>query len=245
MEHADQPFDVLRHTLTLLTTGPEQPTLPTASVEGVGAAEMTAAQVLERLRKGPQKQTDELWHVVFAHARAGDSAWAVIAAGAMLPPMVTMCARYVRVPAQQIPDVESELLTALLEQVRSLPAGVVDVQHRLWSAVANTANRYCYRQMREVGMVTAWDLSMVAAARRSGRGPVTVLAEAVAAGVVTLVEADLVARTRLEGDPLSQVATDLRLSYITARRWRSSAEQRLAKALLTNRFSSPMSDIGS
>ncbi|MFE9246440.1 hypothetical protein [Nocardiopsis sp. NPDC006938] len=244
MESTDQPFDILRRTLTLLTTGPGQPTLPTASVKGVDAAELTASQVLERLRKGPQNQTDELWHRVFAHARAGESTWTVIAAGAMLGPMVTACARYARVPAHQIPDVEGELLTALLEQVRSIPAGVIDVQHRLWSAVTNTANRYCYRQVREASALAAGDQSMVAVARRSGRGPVTVLAEAVSARAVTPVEADLVARTRLEGAPLRQVAQDLRLSYITARRWRKAAEERLASLLVTDESEVAMSDIG-
>lgn len=244
MEYTDQPFEVLRRTLALLTTGPGQPTLPTTSVEGIDAAELTAAQVLDRLRAGPQHVTDELWHRVFAHARAGESTWMVIAAGAMLPPMVTACARYARVPTQQIPDVESELLTALLEQVRSLPAGVVDVQYRLWSAVTNTANRYRYRQVRETSALAAWDRSMVAASHSSGRGPVTVVAEAVSAGVVSPVEAELVARTRLEGAPLNQVARDLRLSYITARRWRKAAEGRLASSLATDESGMAMSDIG-
>lgn len=243
MEYTDQPFEVLRRTLTLLTTGPGQPTLPTASVEGIDATELTAGQVLERLRKGAPNQTDELWHRVFAHARAGESTWTVIAAGAMLPPMVTACARYTRVPTHQISDVESELLTALLEQVRSLPAGVVDVQYRLWSAVTNTANRYCYRQARETSALAAWDRSMVATARSSGRGPVTVLAEAVSAGVMNPVEAELVARTRLEGAPLTRVATDLGLSYITARRWRKAAEGRLASSLDTGESKIAMSDI--
>ena len=243
MESTDQPFEALRRTLTLLTTGPGQSTLPTASVEGIDATELTAGQVLERLRKGAPNQTDELWHRVFAHARAGESTWTVIAAGAMLPPMVTACTRYTRVPTQQIPDVESELLTALLEQVRSLPAGVVDVQHRLWSAVTNTANRYRYRQLREASALADRDPSMVAASHSSGRGPVTLLAEAVSAGVVTPVEADLVARTRLEGAPLTRVATDLGLPYITARRWRKAAEGRLASSLDTDESEMAMSDI--
>ena len=244
MSHTNQPFEVLRRALTVLTTGPSQPTLPTASVEGIDAAELTAAQVLTLLREGPQEATDGLWHRVFAHARSDEATWTVIAAGAMLPPMVTACSRYVRVPEQQIPDVESELLTALLEQVRCIPAGVAGVQRRLWSAVANTANRCSYRQERDRCALAARDVRRVAAHRSGGRGPVTVLAEAVAAGVVSAVEADLVARTRLERQPLSQVAADLRLSYITARRWRKAAEERLASLLVTKGSATAMSDIG-
>lgn len=242
---SDQPFEVLRRTLALLTTGPGQPTLPTAAVTGVDRTELVASEVISLLRQGPREVADVLWHEVFARSRAGESTWTVIAAGTMLPRMVTACSRYARVPRQDIHDVESEMLTALLEQVRSIPRGVHDVGERLWSAVSATANRWSYRHTREARWSTRHTPDGLAqAVAPDGRGPVTVLAECVNAGVLNQVEADLVARTRLEHSTLTDVAQELGLTYITARRRRSSAEQRLAKALLTNRFSSPLSDIG-
>lgn len=240
---SDQPFEVLRRTLALLTTGPHQPALPAGSA-GVGCEELSASHVIALLRQGPKEVADALWHEVFARSRAGESTWTVIAAGAMLPRMVTACSRYARVPRQDIHDVESEMLAALLEQVRSIPPGVGDVGERLWSAVSNTANRWSYRHTREARWPTRHNPDGLAPGLvPEGRGPVTVLAECVTAGVVTSVEADLVARTRLEHSTLTDVAQELGLTYITARRWRSSAEQRLAKALAMSRFSSPMSDI--
>lgn len=246
MDHhaeSEQPFWVLDRALTLLTTGPGQLVLDTAGLDGLGKEELRACEVHDLLRYGPQEVTDGLWHRVLSRSRAGESAWTVIAAGAMLPSMVTVCARYARVPAHQIPDVESELLTALLEQMRSIPVGVSAVQHRLWSAVANTANRYCYRY-RQAHESYVGEPRVAAVPHSRGRGPVTVLAEAVAQGTLTPPEADLVARTRLEGATLARVAQDLGLSYITARRWRKAAEERLASLLVTKEFSAPMSDIG-
>lgn len=238
---SEQPFGVLDRALTLLTTGPGQLVLGTAGIDGLDKEELLACEVHDLLRYGPQEVTDGLWHRVLARSRAGEPAWTVIAAGAMLPAMVTASARYSRVPAHHIADVESELLTALLEQMRSIPIGVSAVQHRLWSAVANTANRYCYRLARDS---STCDPTGVPAPGSRGRGPVTVLAEAVSEGALTPPEADLVARTRLEGATLARVAQDLGLSYITARRWRKAAEERLASLLVTKEFSAPMSDIG-
>lgn len=241
---SDQPFEVLRRSLDLLTTGPAQPTLPVAAVEGIDCEELTTSEVIVMLRQGSKEMADALWHQVFARSRAGESTWTVIAAGAMLPRMVTACARYARVPKQHIHDVESEMLVALLEQVRSIPTGVGDVAERLWSAVANTANRCSYRHTRDACWSARWNPDALAhAGELGGRGPVTVLAECVNAGLLNPVEVDLVARTRLEHRTLAQVAEDLGLSYITARRWRRSAETRLTQALLTKKSLTPMSDI--
>lgn len=231
MVHSDQPFVALGKSVDLLTAGPAQPTLSTAGVEAIDAPVLTASEVITVLRHGPRTSADALWHRVFARSRAGEETWAVIAAGAMLPRMVVAC-RFGRVPAQQIADVEAEMLVALLEQVRSIPCGVGDVGSRLWSAVANTAYRCGYRHSRDARRTARWDPDTPAPVLvLDGRGPVTVLAAMVAGGVLTPVEADLVARTRLERTTLATVAEQLELTYITARRWRRAAEEKVAIAL--------------
>lgn len=237
-----QPFDVLRSTLRALTTGPDQATLDTARVEDIDAKRLTASQVLDLLQDAPR--LDGLWHAVFARARAGEPTWTVITIGGMLPSLITYCHRYARVPERHMADMEAELLTTLMEQVRSMPAQVGGVQHRLWSAVANTANRFRYQQVRDARARASWDPSMVANLPHRGRGPVTVLAETVSEGVVTSMEAELIARTRLEHSTLTRVAEELGLTYITARRWRRAAEERLAAALVRKESSIAMSDIG-
>ncbi len=244
MVRSDHPFGVLRRTVDLLTTGPGQPALATTEVDGINAGKLTASETLDVLRHGPQEVTDALWHHLFARSREGEATWTVIAAGAMLPRMVIACARYTRVPSHHIPDVEAEMLTALMEQVRSLPPGVADVGARLWSAVANTANRYGYRHASDAHRCVEYNPNAhVTDQTTSGRGPVTVLAEAVSAGVLSPVEADLIARTRLEHGTLAQIAEELRLTYITARRWRRAAEERLTAALGEKKSTETMSAI--
>lgn len=240
----ERPFEMLRRSMELLTRGPDQPMLSTSDLDEVNVEQVSAAQAVELLRHAPGKVSDALWHRLFALSRAGKATWTVIAVGAMLPRMVIACTRYARVPSQHIPDVEAEMLTALVEQVRSLPPGVGDVGARLWATVANTANRYGYYQLRDAHRCVAYNPDAHATAQTTeGRGPVTVLAEAISAGVLSPVEADLVARTRLERTTLSQVAEELGLSYITARRWRRMAEERLTAALEEKKTSAAMSAI--
>ncbi|QUX30653.1 sigma-70 family RNA polymerase sigma factor [Nocardiopsis akebiae] len=240
----ERPFEVLRRSVELITCGSGQPTLPTWDLDEVDARQVSAAQVIELLRHAPQEVTDALWHRLFARSRAGEATWTVIAAGAMLPRMVVACSRYARVSSQHIPDVEAEMLTALLEQVRSLPLEASDVGARLWSAVANTANRYGYRHARDVYRCVEYNPNAHATDQAAdGRGPVTVLADAVLTGALSPVEADLIARTRLERSTLARVAEELGLTYITARRWRRSAEEKLTAGLEEEKSTETMSAI--
>ncbi|MGW8436128.1 hypothetical protein ACWGKS_13330 [Nocardiopsis sp. NPDC055879] len=194
---------------------------------------MTASEVVALLRYGPRHVSDLLWHTVCARARQGEATWTVIAAGALLPRMVTACTRYARGPGQHIADVESEVLTTVLEQLRSLPENANDVGERLWAAAANTAVRSAYVHTRDRRWSARWRPNQVPLdPAMAGRGPVTVVAEAAQRGVLTQVEADLITRTRLERHKLVRVAQEMGLTYITARRWRRAAEDRLVSVLV-------------
>ena len=231
---SDQPLAVLRRSLTLVTTGPDQPFL-TIAVHGREKENIAAAEVVALLRHGPRPVSDRLWHAVCKRSRQGEATWTVIATGALLPRMVTACSRYARGPEHHISDVESEVLVAVLEQVRSLPEGVDDVGERLWTAAANTAVKSTYHFHHRHRRQAVRSLPrQVACDPAAGRGPITVLAEAVQTGVLTQIEADLIACTRMEYRTLAHVAQELGLSYITARRWRRAAEERLASILVRN-----------
>jgi hypothetical protein len=69
--------------------------------------------------------------------------------------------------------------------------------------------------------------------------PDLVLAQAVACGAITAVDAELIAATRLELRPLAEVATELHLPYQAARRRRARAEQRLVAAIRQGRLAGP------
>lgn len=230
------PFASMDYAFELLTTGPGQPVLPLQGLDGLGKDELTAAQVVPLLRRSSPEVTDAVWRLVLARVRAGEAAWTVVAATAMAPRVIAASRRYAQMPEHEIADIDAELLACLLEQFRHIDTDSEQIGRRLWQAVANAACRHAYRRRAEVDQ-TARELPG-AAAHRSGRGPVTVLADAVARGVLTVQQADLVARTRLEGTSLKRVARDMGLSYITARRRRVTAETALARALAEAGFES-------
>ncbi|TQN32644.1 hypothetical protein FHX37_2621 [Haloactinospora alba] len=227
------PFAVLQKSIDLLTTGPGQPVLPTGDVSGLDASELGAGAVVTALRDGPVEVTDALWRRVLRRSRSGQANWTVVAAGAMLPRLVVACSRFGRVPRGHVADVEAEMLAALLEEMRRLDLLQSELGTRLWRAAANTACRWGYHARRDRQRFSPQQSLDRPATRhvRDSRGPVSVLAEALAAGMVTEVEAELIARSRLESQTLAQAAHDLGLTYITARRWRKAAEERLARSL--------------
>lgn len=236
MQSFVQPFDALDRTFALLTSGPGQPFLDVRDVQALAGSELSAEHVVDLLRHEPDERTDVLWRRVIARIRAGQSAWTVVAAKAMAPLMVTAIWRFGRLhtlggSSAQSDELDSELMACLIDQLHTLDLDSDQIGRRLWQAMANAACRYRKALQREDRHRAEADVFAVAGAGR-GRGPVSVLAEAVSTGLLTGQEADLVSRTRLEHQSLKQVAGQLGLSYITARRRRQKAEEALTRALV-------------
>lgn len=222
------PFASIDYAFELLMAGPEPPALTLSN------GELTAGQVVTLLRGSSPEAADAVWRRVLMQVRAGQAAWTVVAAVAMAPRMIAASRRYAQVPGHEIADIDAELLACLLEQFRTIDTNQEHIGQRLWRELANTACRRAYRRRNEVDQV-AQELS-APTDLNAGRGPVTVLAEAVAADLITQEQSELVARTRLEGASLKRVAEQMGLSYMTARRRRVAAEQALAGALVTAEF---------
>jgi len=237
MQSFVQPFDALDRTFDLLTSGPGQPVLDVRDVRALPGGELSAEQVVDLLRREPAERTDVLWRQVITRIRGGQGTWTVVAAKAMAPLMVTAIWRFGRLhtldgSSAQSDELDSELLACLVEQLHTVDVDSDQIGKRLWQAVANAACRYRKSLQREDRHRAEVDVFTVAGGDR-GRGPVSVLAEAVSSGVLTDQQADLVvSRTRLEQQSLKRVAGQLGLSYITARRRRQQAEQVLARALV-------------
>ena len=236
MQSFVQPFDALDRTFALLTSGPGQPFLDVRDERALPGSELSAEQVVDLLRRDPAERADVLWRRVITQVRAGQAAWTVVAAKAMAPLMVTAIRRFGRLhtlggSSAQSDELDAELLACLVEQLHTLDVASGQIGKRLWQEVANAACRYRKSLQREDRHRAEVDVFAVAGGGR-GRGPVSVLAEAVSSGVLTDQQADLVSRTRLEQQSLKLVAGQLGLSYITARRRRQQAEQVLARALV-------------
>ena len=230
-----QPFQSLDRSFELLTTGPGQPVLPTDDLEAVRTSTLPATQVVHILRTEPAEVTDAVWRRVITRLRQGQSVWTVVAAKAMAPLMISAIARYGPASAHgrvHQADLDADVLACLVEELHSMDLGADQIGLWLWRAVGNTACRSGAWARREVrhrrGADPAW---IPRTGPGTGRGPVSVLAEALAEGVVSDEGAELIARTRLERTSLVTVAEQMGLSYISARRRRRRAENRLALAL--------------
>ncbi|GAA1122557.1 hypothetical protein [Nocardiopsis composta] len=225
------PFAALRGSFELLVEPPLPPRLDVAGLVGMPPEQIDAAALTERALGLPRERSDDLWRQLVARARGGDPAWTVIAAGLALPGLLGARAHLVRGLGDEAADVEAEMLTAFVGALRTVDLGTGAVCARLVYAARAAGQRHRYRVLSRRHRTAALPPEEAAAGAVGARGPVTVLAAAITRGVLTPLEAELIARTRLERVPLNRVAADLGLSYITARRRRSRAQQRLLGSL--------------
>ncbi len=172
---------------------------------------------------------DATWRYLITRARGDGPAWVVAVAGVALPGLRAAAARLGRDHLDPA-DVQAELLTGFLTAVHGIDLDERRVCARLCNAayVAARAALAC----REPASCGELDLLTSSAAPPEQFGhPDLVLARAVAAGVITAVEADLIGTTRLEDVTIDEYARRAGWSYQAACKKRQRAERRLVATL--------------
>ncbi|GAA3745406.1 hypothetical protein HDA32_005117 [Spinactinospora alkalitolerans] len=225
------PFSVLRRSFELLAREPGDPVLDVADVPGAPQQTVGAAELGRWLPHASSETADEVWRRMITRMRGGDAAWTVVAAGLALPGLYGARRPLRHGLGDEVADLEAEMLTALVAQMRAMALEPAAVCGRLLYAARKAGMRYRYALDRSRRRERHREPTATEAVAASARGPVTVLAEAIKGGVVSALEAELIARTYLEGRPLNRVAQELGLSYITARRHRRDAQARLVRAV--------------
>ncbi|PSK89961.1 hypothetical protein CLV63_12465 [Murinocardiopsis flavida] len=223
---ADSPFAVLRRSYRLLICGPTPPMLDLSELGGP-ARSCSAAELDRHLLSAPREVADAVWRVLLRRAREDDATWTVVAAGLALPGLYG-ARRWLRTGlGEGVDDLEAEMLTALVEEMRRTDLSRSGVCGRLVYAARKAGQRHRYTVLRAWDRERPWERER-AEPSHAGHGAVTLLARALGTGALRPLEAELIARTHLEHAPLRQVAAELGLSYITARRYRRRAQERLA-----------------
>ncbi|MDA0565151.1 hypothetical protein LG943_12615 [Streptomonospora sp. S1-112] len=235
-------FSTLRRSFRLLADGPRPPVLDLRGVAGT-ASRMTAGDLDGWLVQAPQETADAVWRRLLVPVRGGDATWTVVAAGLALP---GLCAARTRLRCDDADraDIEAEMLAAFVAAMRSADPAPERVCGRLVSAARAAGQRHQRALRRLRSREVPWECAGLRHAGQSGAGPVTLLARALRTGVLSPIEAELIARTHLERRPLIRVADELGLAYITARRYRRSAQGRLLAALGGVETTSRVSAIG-
>jgi hypothetical protein len=172
---------------------------------------------------------DQVWRRLGGQARSWGPAWVVAAVGVATPGLTLLARRLTAGRPELVEDVDSEVVAGLLEALRTGDLDASRVWLRLLWAAWRAGNRV--RQARETVDLPD-DLPVTSSTPRVPYGhPDLLLGRAVAAGILTPYEADLIGDTRI-GDTLIEVlATQQGLSAPVLRMRRHRAEQVLVAAL--------------
>lgn len=218
----EQPFDVAAIAFRLLTTGPGPLSVDGATLGGGLPARRIALSELAAILMHPScgyTTSDRVWRLLISRSRTEGPAWVVGAAGVALPGLRQAAYRLRHYSG----DVQAELLTAFVAASRTVKPGGAKVAQRLLSATFGAAR---------AALHAGEPIRTMAPVQATATGhPDMVLARAVAAGVITAAEAELVGGTRLEGVSVGGYAQRLGKSPKAVYKARDRAEERLVAAI--------------
>jgi hypothetical protein len=182
----------------------------------------------------PVETSDAVWRQLAHHARQWGPAWVVGAVGVAIPGLTRMAARLSHGVPELAEDIDSELLAGFLHALRTDPLDPPRIWLRLcWAAwrAGLTARRSDTTAELPADLPTGGS-----APRRPYGHPDLVLGRAVAAGILTQRQADLIGATRLGDVLVEQIAAEQGLSASVIRMRRKRAERTLVKALARSDF---------
>ncbi|MGH4029301.1 hypothetical protein ACQB60_10245 [Actinomycetota bacterium Odt1-20B] len=202
------------------------------------------------------------WREVVRRAQELGAPWDTVAVAMTVPVLRRMLARLARPAHLERAEVEQEALVAVAVALRTVDVNCADAGRELFAAADRAVHRLAYaarrQAVREVGQEVGQEAVrlgrvVVGAGVVSGCGGAgggegegaeggasgdefAVLARAVQARVVDVAEARLIARTRLQGEPMRLLAEERGVSVRQLYRHRAAAEGHLA-AYLRERMS--------
>ncbi|WNE95515.1 hypothetical protein PS467_09245 [Streptomyces luomodiensis] len=178
------------------------------------------------------------WCEVARRAHALGEPWTTVAVAMTIPVLRRMLARLSRPAHLERQEVEQEALAAVTVALAGVHAADPGLDRELFGAADRAVHRLIYaarrRCEREAGEPMA-HLGRLHATTGMEGDEHEVLLRAVRARVVDLAEAQLIARTRLHGEPMQQLACERGVSMRQLYRHRGAAEQRLVHHLRRHR----------
>ncbi|QBS41335.1 hypothetical protein DMB37_15590 [Nocardia sp. CS682] len=239
-------MDLVRSSFDRLAGAPI--TLSAEGSSALGSVELRVDRLRDLLMDPglPITTVDAVWVCLVRRSRAESGDATMVCAGMALPVLAAMSARLSPRWTGDRADIEAAVLCGFLTELASIDLDRPWVLHRLrWAAYR--AGYACMRERRAAPTPTPW----AGAPTRDDTGarehrlmlprpghPELVLADAVAAGVITSAQARLIASTRLERRSLTAVAAERGASYKALQQVRRRAEHKLA-AYLTERMRNP------
>ncbi|MBF6341784.1 hypothetical protein IU450_38785 [Nocardia abscessus] len=208
--------------------------VPTAQPDPA-APVRTWGELRERLwdPSTPMGEVDAIWVWLLERVRAKEESAMLACAGLAAPMLSRTASEYVTSSHTARHDIESEILTAFLLHLLRVRLEAPGVWHRLRWGAYRAVLTAATQQRTDVTVVGGLDRDLAPLGERvqamvSGPGhPETVLAQAVAAGVISADAAELIAASRWEGRSLTALAAELGVSLWKLRKQRPRAERAL------------------
>jgi hypothetical protein len=239
------PLDSARAAYTLLITGPNPLLVDGRFFPGLPRRYVPLDELSALLRDPhlPIATIDSAWAHLVTRSRDEGSAWTVACIGlalhALIPIVARLSARYADDPR----DIHSAVLTGFLTELAHMDLSRPGVMWRLRCA-ALRAGHVFIRDALNRPAPTDDDFCSDEPAPPWGH-PDFVLARAVAEGVITGAQAELIGSTRLEPEyTLSQAAADRGVSYKAIEQVRRRAERKLVAWLREQAAHNDPSDRG-
>ena len=175
----------------------------------------------------PYAARDRAMRVLCARAAAERGAWIVGLGGVLLPGLRVALAPLARAWPSGVEDLEADAVAALVDAAGSFDASVEPVTARLVWRITSWARRRLVKEMAVAGRHA--DVATSIEPPRPWGHPDFVLADAVAAGIISVPDAALIGETRLGDMSLAACAEALGESAGKLRMRRMRAERRLAE----------------
>jgi len=180
----------------------------------------------------PYPTRDRALNAVLHLARTEGEPWLLVLVGLLLPGLRRSARTLLLANPGLAADLEAEMFTGLLTAIRTGPAVRARPGAELIWAARRAADRLRQAEHAERGVAEPGGLPP--APPHPGGHPDLVLARAVAAGVLSADDAELIAATRLGQLSLHSAAELRAISYQSAHRRRSRAELTLSEWLAHN-----------
>ncbi|MFI5808619.1 hypothetical protein [Streptomyces sp. NPDC051561] len=240
---AVSPFDQLDTALLQLASEPRPLSLPSelmsASEPGVfWPVDLVRARMAHP--STPSVVRDRVWAEIVRRRLVFGEPWGTVGVAMALPSLRRALARLPRLAEVEHGELEQEVLAAVTEELVAVDPyeEPFQVGLRLVRAGDRAAHRVVYAALRERRLrPQPLDERCVVPQPFAGGSQAqvyAVLERAVAAGVLSAAESELIAGTRLDGQSSKAVALAAGMSVRAMFRRRAAAEQRLAKALFSD-----------
>ncbi|MBB5874597.1 transposase-like protein [Allocatelliglobosispora scoriae] len=224
-------FATLDTAFAMLTCEPAPLTLDTTAVVGLPDGPLPLGELRALLLGGRTgaAATAQVWKLLAEQARERGSAWTVAAVGVALPALTRITGRLAAGNDRHHDDIASEVLAAFLHALRTEDPD----QPRLWQRLCWAAWRAGMRvvQTTECAELPADTDTGSRLPKRPYGHPDLILGRAVAAGILTAGQAELISATRLGDVLVEELAQHHGVSAPAMRMRRRRAELALAAAL--------------